>query len=332
MRCKRSLLLAGTGLALGLALSGGLVACGGPDPADEGPPAPLFPVPPVPPVPPAPPTPPVPSGELATDYFEVPDDGAERLEAELELSLGHVETAHAEAGYLFQAEVGLPQGRLRPRFTVRRRHGGTARVALTLDEAELSPGGVRRGGDARWRIYLPTRTPTDLALKLGASQATLDLTGVPLSNLRLDCGLSRATLRFGAPNPIEMEELVVEAGLAEFRAEGLGNARFRELRFDGGAGRFALDFTGAALLEGAEAEIDVGIAELTLTLPAGQPIVLDVPDAPFVSLDLPRTFVRDGGEWRSPEADGADDPFHFRIDAGPGRVVVRLAGQRRPAE
>jgi hypothetical protein len=308
-------------VALGLALAAGAAGCrgGGDETPDHE-----VPVPPVPPAPPAVPDVPAPPGALATHYFELADDGADRLSAELELALGRIETARAERGYLFQAEVMLPEGRMRPRFASRST-GGTAHVSLSLDDAALSPRGMRRAENARWLVYLPSETPTDLSMRLGASQAVIDLSGVPVTNLDLDCGLSRADLRFDTPNPVQMDKLSIEAGLAEFRADGLGNARFNRMSFDGGAGRFALDFTGAPLAADGVADIDVGMADVIITLPAGQPISVHTPESAFVRVSVPEGFVRGRGSWDSPEVRRAESYFRVHVDSGPGRVEVRVA-------
>jgi len=308
----------------GLALAAGVAGCGSDRDEDWEEDAMAPPAPPRPPDAPGIPDAPAPPGAHARHYFELADDGADRLEADLELALGHVQTAPAEDGYLFQAEVLLPEGRLRPRFASRVGHG-TAHVSLALDEAALSPRGVRRAEGARWLVYLPTRTPTDLSLKLGAAQAFVDLSGVPISRLDLDAGLSRAQLRFDTPNPTVMEDLSIAAGLAEFRADGLGNARFRTMSFDGGAGRFALDFRGADLEPGAVAAIHVGMADLLITLPAGRPIAVETPEGAFVRVGVPEGFVRARGGFNSPEVGDPSQAFRVRINSGPGRVEVRVA-------
>jgi hypothetical protein len=325
MRKRRLLPL----LFLGLAVGAAVASCGDEEAREvhgELPPPPEPPVPPAPPAPPAAPALPTPPGHggLARDFFEVPAEGATELDADLDLSLGRVVTAHAEEGYLFQAEVSLPEGRLRPRFEASRR-GGAAAVSLSLDDAAVSPSAVRRG-DALWRLYLPRRTPTALDLRLGAAEADLDLTGVPLRQLRLESGLARANLRFRRPNPVEMERLDVVAGLSSFDARGLGNARFERFHFDGGAGQFRLDFTGHPLRPGARALVEVGVGALTVVLPAGAPVALRAPSSPFVNVEVPRSFVGQGeGRWLSREGVGHADPFRLDVDAGPGRVVVRLA-------
>ncbi len=325
MRKRRLLLFTLSGLALGTGLTMATGGCGDDEPDGWDEQHPDFPIPPAPPMPPEPPGAPGEHGRaLATHYFELEFDGEDRLVADLELALGRVETARAESGYLFQTEVMLPQGQMRPRFAGRSA-GGTAHVSLNLDDAALSPRGVRRAESAMWRVYLPTETPTDLSMKLGATQALLDLTGIPISNLELDAGLSRADLRFGEPNPVEMEQLSIDAGLAEFRADGLGNARFHRLSFDGGAGRFSLDFSGEDLASDAIADIDVGMADLLVTLPSGQAIILETPESAFVSVRVPDSFTREHSGWWSPEVDDADDAFRLTVESGPGRVEVRLA-------
>jgi hypothetical protein len=101
------------------------------------------------------------------------------------------------------------------------------------------------------------------------------------------------------------------------------------MSFNGGAGRFSLDFTGESLAADGEANIEVGMADLQVTLPAGRAIVLDVPESAFVSVSVPDEFVREGGSWHSPEVRDHDDAFHVSVDAGPGRVEVRLSEERR---
>ena len=60
---------------------------------------------------------------------------------------------------------------------------------------------------------------------MGAAEADLDLTGVPLRRLMLVCGVARTTLRLRAPNPEVAAEVDIKAGVSAFSAEGLGHLR-----------------------------------------------------------------------------------------------------------
>jgi hypothetical protein len=131
-------------------------------------------------------------------------------------------------------------------------------------------------------------------------------------------------LSFEAPNTETISDLNIEAGVSEFSAVGLGHARFERLTFDGGVGRFSLDFTGDALVPGAEAEITIGVASLELVLPRSAPIVLDLPTSRVTAVRLPEGLTTLGsGRYATSGADDNPDALTIRVEAGPARVNVR---------
>jgi hypothetical protein len=267
------------------------------------------------------------SVRVVRHFFELQDDGApvESVEAVLNVALGVVRVDGTDEDALFQAEVDLTSERLRPRFEGAIRDGH-ARVALSLGGEEVSLRGVRATHGNAWRLYFSERTPLTLALNLGAAEADLDFTGIPLRRLGLESGFAKAALRFGAPNPVALEHLDISAGLSDFSARGLGNARFDALSFDGGAGEFTLDFTGDALQPGATADVKVGMASLTLVFPTGHPVVLDAPASFMTHVEVPAGLERRGkGRWATPGAEADPAALHVSVNAGPGNVRVRLA-------
>lgn len=265
------------------------------------------------------------SVEVVRYFFEYQeDDAVSVVEADLEVALGAVRvgpTAEEEA--LFQAEVDLTSDRLRPRFEGETT-GDRVRVSLSLGGEEVSLRGVRATRGNAWRLYFSERVPLDLDLSLGAAEADLDFSGIPVAGLNLDCGMAKATLRFDEPNPVSLERLTISAGLSNFEAYGLGNARFQHFNFDGDAGEFTLDFTGAAPRPGATVDVSVGMAALTLVLPAALPVVLDAPSSFVTHVEVPSALEQRGkGRWATP---GADDlALRVSVNAGPGNVRVRLA-------
>ena len=262
-------------------------------------------------------------GPTVRSFFEVDRDGETRIEAELELALGRVTAARAEAGTLFQAEVDIIEG-LRPRFE-QTTQGGLAHIELGLEGGDMPLGRVRSSRANAWRLYFSDQTPLNLTLSLGAADADLDFSGIPLERLDLDCGMAKAVIRFTEANPVVMERMTLEAGLTEFAVYGLGFARFERFEFDGGAGDFTLDFSGDAFQPGASAEIDVGMASLTVLLPIGQPVVLDAPSSFMTNVEVPSAFVRLGNDrWGTAGADTDRRAFRLDIDSGPGNVQVRL--------
>ncbi len=263
-------------------------------------------------------------------YFEVPHEGEAALSAELELALGRVEVGRAEAGYLFQAEVALEDEDTVPELDVERRG---ERVHLELGFASGGKGaggvtvrGLRAPEENEWLLAFSDRVPLDLAFELGMAEADLDLSGLRVERLRVEAGMAKTTVAFDTPNPVAMDELTVEAGMATFTGRRLGNARFERFSFDGGAGSFELDFTGARLPRGARAEIEVGMASLRVLLPEGRPVVLSASDSWLAQVEVPDGYVKRGkGRWHSAEVRDEDEAFFVRIDAGVGKVTCLTA-------
>ncbi|HEX8299385.1 MAG TPA: hypothetical protein VF594_09525 [Rubricoccaceae bacterium] len=271
--------------------------------------------------------------ESRRDLVEVPDRGEASVRADLDLGLGVVTVGEAEPGALFQAEVVLPIDGLRADLrteTVPTESGPQARIRLRLDGEGASPGDLDRTRALAWRLLFSHQTPLDLSVRMGAAEADLDLTGVPLRRLMMVCGVARTSLRLRAPNPDVAAEVDIKAGVSEFTAEGLGHLRARRLRFEGGVGRFALDFRGAPPEPGAEATLRVGVGELDVMLPEGVPVVVEAPGGRLSAVEMPAGLVTLGqGRFATPGA--GPDAFTVRIASGPGRVRVRLGGPLPPA-
>ncbi len=118
----------------------------------------------------------------------------------------------------------------------------------------------------RWYIKLCKDIPTTLEVELGATKADIELGGLSLKNLKISTGVSKTNLKFTKPNQIIMRRFEIEAGVAKFDGENLGNARFRNLNFSGGMGNFKIDLSGE-LLDAASIDISMGFGNLDLLLP-----------------------------------------------------------------
>ncbi|MEM1043188.1 MAG: hypothetical protein AAGI91_11220 [Bacteroidota bacterium] len=261
-------------------------------------------------------------------YFEVPLERETRLEADLELALGRVAVGKAEEGYLFQAEIALEEDDMVPELEVAY-EDGTAHVDLGLDSGSKDDGGITVRGiripeDNEWLLFLSDRVPLDLAFELGMAEADLDLSGFQVERLSIESGMAKTRLAFDTPNPVVMDDLEVEAGMATFDTHRLGNARFERFSFDGGAGSFGLDFTGGPLPPGARADIEVGMASVRIALPEGAPVILHASDSWLAQVEIPDGYIkRSKGRWHSPQVEDEDDAFHVRVEAGVGKVTCQ---------
>jgi hypothetical protein len=110
--------------------------------------------------------------------------------------------------------------------------------------ARPSSGGERRE-PGELLLTLPMRVPLDLDLELGGTQSTLELGGLALRTVRIECGATDATLLFTQPNRVRMHELEIGVGAADFSASNLANANAEQIRVRGGVGAVDLDFGGA---------------------------------------------------------------------------------------
>ena len=268
-----------------------------------------------------------PAGEMRRELVEMPDDGQTTVRADIDVALGNVTTGRAEAGTLFQAEIDLPADGLTHAFdatTTETESGPQARVTLGLAG---EPTRFRDlSGDLDWRIYFAPDRPLDLSLDLGAASADLDLGGVPVRRMMLHAGVARTRLAFGEANPEPLRLLDVKAGVGEVTLDALGNARFERLAFAGGVGRYRLDFTGDAVVPGAEATVEVGVATLDIVLPRGVPVVLDAPSSRVSAVEVPAGFVTlGGGRYATPGADADRDALRLSVRTGPGRTRITFA-------
>lgn len=165
-----------------------------------------------------------------------------------------------------------------------------------------------RGGELR--LGLARSVPLDLDMEFGGTAATMELGGLTLQSLRLECGATDATLSFATANRVRMRDMEINVGAADFTAVHLANANADQLRLRGGVGSVDLDFSGAWTRD-LSVSTRLAIGTLTLRVP---------PDV-GVRLELQRVaagFEHDGlvkrdDAWYSENWDRA--PHKLRIQA-----------------
>ncbi len=128
-----------------------------------------------------------------------------------------------------------------------------------------------------WTLQLGN-VPMNLTVNAGAYDGLLDLSGVPLHSLSINDGASKAEVRFDSLNPEVMETLAYKSGASTVKLVGLANANFTTLTFDGGAGDYTLDFSGA-LQQDATVKITSGVSNVRIVIPAGMTAQVDVEGA-----------------------------------------------------
>jgi hypothetical protein len=176
-----------------------------------------------------------------------------------------------------------------------------------------------------WEIDLARSVPQDLEIDVGAADARLDLSGLQLTDLNLDIGAADAEIWWDEPNLAALKEISIDCGASSLEIRGLGNANFEYMTFDGGLGSFDIDCSGA-WTRSAEADFEVGLGSLELTLPENLAVRIVV-DGSFVSsVDVDRHYpeVRDN-VYESEDYDHAKIRFDIKLKLGMGSADVRVA-------
>lgn len=270
--------------------------------------------------------------------------GEESLTMDVVYGAGRLRVGPAPEDLLYRARMRYDAATFRP---VRKfeRTGDGARIRLGVeggDDAsmdleldwefpDLSPLRIRdldemnRRGDrsGEMEVGLSRSVPTDLRIRVGAAESTMELGGVPLRRLRIATGASETSVSFDRPNPVEMEELEVKAGAASLEIRGLGHARARNISVENAVGEVTLDLTGRWSTD-ATASVKTGVGAVTLRIPSDLGVELDRRSflSSFSGLGLEKT---DDGSYRTENWESAEHRLELDVEAAFGSIDVERA-------
>jgi cell wall-active antibiotic response 4TMS protein YvqF len=244
--------------------------------------------------------------------------GETRLNARLKYAAGALRLAAGRPNELYRMDVLYDGERYVPMS------GFDAAVgAVELGLRASGEGGLRvvSGNQLRQTASVTFSPRNDLALAvtLGAVDGDLELGGLRLTDLRLEAGASRATVRFSQPNAARCRAATLTAGAAELSVLGLGNSRCDRITFEGGVGRVTLDF-GGTWTSSSQVAVKMALGEVALRLPraVGVRITLDK----FLASFEPQGMVRRGTSYLSPGYDQATRHLDIDVTTAIGGVTV----------
>jgi hypothetical protein len=244
--------------------------------------------------------------------------GETRVEARLDYAAGALRLAAGRPAELYRMDVLYDGDRYVPVSDFDAARGG---VALGLRAS--GEGGLRvvSKGQLRQTAAVTFSPKSDLSLNvtLGAVDGDLELGGLRLTDLDLEAGASRATVRFSQPNVTRCRAATLSAGAAELSVLGLGNSRCDRITFEGGVGRVTLDF-GGAWTSSSTVEVKMALGEVALRLPrqVGVRITMDK----FLASFEPQGLVRRGASYLSPGYDQAARHLDIDVTTAVGGVTV----------
>lgn len=171
------------------------------------------------------------------------------------------------------------------------------------------------GKESNWQLELASGVDLQMKTSVGAAKCEIDAGGLALSKLALEIGAADARLDFSLPNQTNLDNFTVEAGACKLLISRIGNSRFRKMQFDGGVGKFVLDFDGQFDYR-AEAQVSVGMGAMTLIIPRGLGLQLKADQNWLSNLDFSKEHLL------AVAGTGAYQTENF--DSAPGQLILTL--------
>ncbi len=162
--------------------------------------------------------------------------------------------------------------------------------------------------------------PMNLKVEAGAYQGRMELGGLAIESLRVIGGASDVKLAFSEPNLIPMSSFRYDTGASSVSLEGLANANFDKMRFEGGAGEFTLDFSGE-LQRDATITIDSGLSSIKIIVPRGVSARVFY-DGGLSNVDVQGNWEKTGNVY-SITGDSYQLTFNINMGAGNLELVSR---------
>ena len=190
--------------------------------------------------------------------------GADSLRLRVNVTGGSLRVSPADDAELYDYSMRYDAAR----YKVERRFDSASHtLSLRLEGGRPLRGPSRDSKEhARLALGLARGVPLDVALRLGAVEADLDLGGLAVDQLNVESAASATGLRFATPNPRRMRSLRFDVGAASIEASGVGNANVEHIDVECGAGALTLDFSGAWAAD-VDARLRVRLGAVTLRVP-----------------------------------------------------------------
>jgi hypothetical protein len=170
------------------------------------------------------------------------------------------------------------------------------------------------------KLLVPARVPLELDLELGGTQSALELGGLSLHSLRLECGATDASLAFSTPNRGRMRDIEIDVGAADFTAVNLANANADQIRLRGGVGVIDVDF-GGVWTQDMTVSTRLAVGKLMLRIPSDIGVRLEVQRvaAGFEH----QGFTKRDDAWYSENYDQAPHKLRLRAETYFGKIEIQ---------
>lgn len=173
--------------------------------------------------------------------------------------------------------------------------------------------------DNDWRLKLSPKIPIDFRINGGAIDGNFEMSGLKVADLDINVGAGELYLDFRELNS-EQPDIHINSGAASTKAQGLCNANFRRLDFNGGVGASDLSFDGEWKSD-ARVDMNLGVGKNTIWLARHLGAKVNAPHS-FLSPISLHGFDKRGGMHYSENYDEATGHLDFDIKMGVGHTSI----------
>jgi hypothetical protein len=232
-----------------------------------------------------------------------------------------IDRGEPEKILVVEAPEGNDQPNIQISYAVRNRVGY---LELEIGEVSDNEDDKKRwdleGGE--WLLHFSDALPISFDVELSVGKGHFDLSGLQVKDFTLSTGASDVTMTFDEENDALIEGMSIESGVGRFSGTNLGNANFRQFRFEGGVGTYYLDFSGSLRRE-VDVDIEVGLGVLTLVVPELVGARLSYEESWISRLDCGKGFTLvEDGEYITENYSSASGRMNIRVESGFGSVRI----------
>jgi len=263
-------------------------------------------------------------------FKTIPLGGEKELKATIEGGLADVMIARGTAANIIDASLDRNEKEGDCGTVDYSSRGGVGYVSVDLSPNDNKDSGKKHKGEGRlsihsssWKLLYTDAVPISFDIELGLGEADIDMSGLNVKDFDLSTGASSVRLAFNEPNANVIETMTIEAGLSKFKAMGLGNANFKRLKFEGGVGKYALDFHGNLKKE-VDVDAEVGMGTLVIVIPSNIGARVIYEKNWISDLDIDKDFTEQSEDtYQTSNYSTAAGRINLHVEAGFGSVEIR---------
>jgi hypothetical protein len=258
--------------------------------------------------------------ETKTIKKTIPFEGEKHLTVIVDIGVGTIDIKKSSTGDILNAEVEYDPDNIRVDIDYEQRKD---RGELYLVSERRNKGLDIDSEDNHWYLEFGDKVPINFEIDIGACEAEFDFSGLRIDGLDMDIGASSIVIDFRKLNPERIPKIRIDVGASELEINGLGNANFDKLSFDGGVGDFTLDFSGD-FTHRSYVDMSVGLGSLSVLVPKDAGVQIRSESSFLSSIDIDEDDFEevDDDIYESDNFGDTDKELVIEIDVGLGSVEV----------